>query len=97
MSRMKVIRQLADNGWISLRQLGVLLDLPSRSIYGRQRTKNPVPTVRIGGIERVYTSEVISEVQNAKKMDEGERAVLLSLLRTSQHMTSDEEEEPEDA
>lgn len=76
MSQMGVITKLIDKGWISLRQLGVLLGKPGRSIYGRQRTKNPVATIRIGGIERVYLDSVIHELERA------DEDVLLSVLRT---------------
>jgi len=76
MSQMGVLNKLIEQGWISLRQLGVLLDLPDRSIYSHQRSKNPVPTIRIGGIERVYTDSV-KEI-----LERDNRAVLLSVLET---------------
>lgn len=82
MTQMGVIRRLLENGWISLRQLGVLLQKPDRSIYGRQHTRNPVPTVRISGIERVYTDVVIQELEYTKSLEDGEADILLGLIQT---------------
>lgn len=82
MKQTEVIRNLIANGWIPLRQLGVLLNKPDRSIYGRQVTRNPVPTVRIGGTQRVYTDAVIEEIKRAKSLEPGEAEVLLSILKT---------------
>jgi hypothetical protein len=82
MTQTQVLRNLIDNGWISLRQLGVLLRAPDRSIYGRQRTKNPIQTIRIGGIERVYPDAVKLEIQQAKTLGYGESTILLNLLAT---------------
>ncbi len=79
MNQMSAINQLIDKGWISLRQLGVLLESPSRSIYGRQRTKNPVATIRIGGIERVYLESVKTELEMQG------RIVLLQVIETGLH------------
>ena len=63
MNQMAIVSRLIDRGWISLRQLGILLETPDRSIYGRQRTRNPVQTIRIGGTERVYLECVKSELR----------------------------------
>ncbi len=80
--QMRIITRLISQGWIPLRQLGALLNLPTRSIYGRQRTKNPVSTIRIGGHERVYTDVVIHELENATRLDKSESLTLLSVLNT---------------
>ena len=82
MTQMSVLKRLIEQGWIPLRQLGVLLNKPDRSIYGRQVTRNPVPTIRIGGIERVYTDTVIDEIKTAKSLESGEAEVLLSILQS---------------
>ena len=95
MTQMGVIRRLLENGWISLRQLGVLVNKPDRSIYGRQKTKNPVPTIRIGGIERVYTDVVIQEIEYAKSLEAVEADVLLELIRVG--LRDKERKEKKDA
>ena len=81
MHQMSVLNVLIERGWISLRQLGVLLEKPDRSIYGRQRGKNPVSTIRIGGLERVYTDVVVEELE---KSDLHSSDILLSVLATGQ-------------
>lgn len=86
---MHVIQKLIENGWIPLRQLGVLLGKPNRSIYGRKRTKNPVETIRIGGIERVYLESVQTELKA------GDHTVILQVIETALH--SKKRKEKEDA
>lgn len=76
MSQMAILAGLVKKGWIPLRQMGFLLELPDRSIYGRQRSKNPIPTIRIGGTERVYTDAVREELEAQG------RVVLLQVLDT---------------
>lgn len=82
MTQMAVLRTLINQGWIPLRQLGVLLNKPDRSIYGRQRTRKPIATVRIGGTERVYTDVVIEELKNARSLEPGEGEILLGILNS---------------
>ncbi len=56
----KAIDHLVEHGWISLRQMAILLGYNElRGIYQRQRGKNAIPTVRVGGIERVYTEDAL--------------------------------------
>jgi len=80
-TQMSVLRVLIERGWISLRQLGILLEKPDRSIYGRQRGKNPVSTIRIGGVERVYTDAVVAELEESELPS---AKVILSVLKTGQ-------------
>jgi len=93
MNQIGVLNVLIDRGWISLRQLGILLNTPTRSIYGRQRTKKPVETIRIGGIERVYTDTIKQELKEAKTLAPGEAGALLALLNTGTHAHERKEKE----
>ena len=81
MTRIEIIRKLVTDGWIPLRQLGILLQVPPRSIYGRQRTRNPIETVRVGGVDRVYLEVALVEVVKSKHLEQHEKAALLKLLR----------------
>lgn len=60
----QVVQHLAEHGWVSLRSAAVLLGYNElRGIYQRQRGKNAISTIRIGGIERVYRDEVLELLQ----------------------------------
>ncbi len=84
MSTLKVIEHLVDHGWISLRSMAVLLSMRElRGIYQRQRGRNAIPVIRVGGMDRVYAEDV---VRILKKVDGDKKAdadVVLSLYRTA--------------
>ncbi len=61
---MEVLGTLLDRGWIPLRQMAILLGMNElRGIYARQKGRNAIPTIRIGGIERVHADDVIETLQ----------------------------------
>jgi hypothetical protein len=81
----EVIATLIDKGWIPLRQMAVLLGYKElRGIYARQRGKNAIPTIRIGGTERVYLAEAITTLETVREDKQDEAKVILSLLRMAQ-------------
>jgi hypothetical protein len=82
-NRIEVISNLIVKGWIPLRQLAVLLGYRElRGIYARQKGRNAIQTMRIGGIERVYTNDVLETLENVKESYKPEADALLALYRT---------------
>lgn len=82
-SPLEVIRNLVNEGWIPLRQLAVLLNYKQlRAIYARQRGRNPIPTIRVGGIERVYADDVLEVIQSSSRLENAEARALISLYQT---------------
>ncbi len=80
MSQYNVIHALLNRGWISLRQMGVLLGYKDpRGIYPRQKTERAIETMRIGGVDRVYPEAVIYALQNCPPRKAEEYTVLLEL------------------
>ncbi len=59
----EVLEDLATCGWIPLRSMSVLLGYThATGVYSRQRGKNPIPTVLVGGTYRVYEDAVVAEL-----------------------------------
>lgn len=67
-----ILQTLAKQGWISLRSLGVLFGYKSnsrRAIYARQRGRNAIPSVKVGGIIRVYEQDVLNALYERAQKD----------------------------
>lgn len=76
------LHHLASHGWITLRALSSLLGYShATGIYGRQKGKNPIPTVKIGGTHRVYADDVIHELNNRPKEDQTAAQTFLGIYR----------------
>ena len=79
-SSLQVIANLIGEGWIPLRQMAVLLGMNElRGIYARQKGKNKIPTVKIGGIERVYADEALEAMRTVKHEKQPDIQVLINL------------------
>lgn len=52
-------------------------------IYGRQRGKNPIPTVKMGGTHRVYKDDVIETLKNVPEEDQDAAQVFLMMYRAA--------------
>ncbi len=77
MTELGVIQVLIERGWISLRQMGVLLGYKDpRGIYPRQKTKRAIPSMKIGGVTRVYASDAMHA------LDAPEHAMLVAFYNT---------------
>jgi len=80
----EVISTLIDKGWIPLRQMAVLLNYKElRGIYSLQRGRNAIPTIRVGGIERVYHDDVVHALKTVRSNKQDNAQILLSLLATA--------------
>ena len=68
-SQIFVLNTLIQRGWISLRQMGVLLGYKElRGVYARQKSPNPIPVIQIGGIARVYPEAVFEYLKSATRV-----------------------------
>lgn len=85
-STIKVIDHLVEHGWVSLRSMAVLLNYDElRGIYQRQRGRNAIPTIRVGGMDRVYVEDVVEILKNVPADKKPEADIVLSLYRTTLH------------
>ena len=67
----KVLHHLVKHGWVSLRSMSSILGYSHPTgIYGRQRGKKRIPTVQIGGTQRVYVDTFIETLQNVPECDQ---------------------------
>lgn len=77
-----ILNKLATRGWITLRQMGPLLGYGHpTAIYGRQKTKNPIPTIQIGCTHRVYADIVIETLNNSPPEDQEASQTMLRIYR----------------
>ena len=77
------LTHLASHGWVPLRAMAALLGYAhATGIYARQRGKNPIPVVKIGGIYRVYADDVIQELQNVPECDQIASKAFLRIYRS---------------
>lgn len=82
-SQLEVVSVLIDRGWISLRQMAALLGYKElRSIYPRQKGSHAIPTIRIGGVSRVYLDDVMETLVTVREDKQPEARVLTSLIST---------------
>lgn len=80
----EILHTLVDRGWIPLVAMATLLGYSTTSaIYQRQRGANPIPVVRVGGINRVVEEVVIESLENAHYRSHAE--VVLSVYRKIKH------------
>ncbi len=91
-SILKAIEHLAEHGWVSLRQMAILLGYNElRGIYQRQRGKHRIDTVKVGGVERVYEDTALALMTQAIAKDKtGATTVLSAYNRTKQERENDD-------
>ncbi len=78
------LRHLAVHGWVSLRSMSSLLGYAhATGVYGRQRGKNAIPTVKIGSVYRVYADDVVHELNNRPEKDQEAAGVLLRIYHAA--------------
>ncbi len=79
---MNALKCLTLRGWIPLRQMSMLLNYSTAGgIYQRQRGKNAIETVRIGGVHRVYADVVVRTLENVPSDRAEDAQMVLSLYR----------------
>ena len=82
----KVLRNLSDHGWIPLSEVGVLLGYAfPNSIYQRQQSRSAIPTIKVGGTQRVYEEDVLKALHD--HWDQSHAKLILSLYQgTKKHV-----------
>lgn len=77
------LKHLATHGWITLRSMSPLLGYThATGIYARQRSKNPIPTIKMGGTYRVYASTVVETLEAAPELDQPAAQTFLQIYRS---------------
>ncbi len=75
----KILSRLVTNGWVPLSNCATLLGYSHATvIYQRQHTKRAIPTIRVGGQNRVYEDTVISILEERQTTH---TEVMLSLYK----------------
>ena len=91
----KILARLSVNGWVPLSNLATLLGYAHPStLFRRQRntnTESRIPTIRVGGQNRVYEDTVIDLLNNSK--NETYTKTILTLYRRIKPKTLTPEEE----
>ena len=81
-SILMVLDTLEEHGWIPLRQMAVLLGYTTiRGIYQRQKGKNAIPVIQVGGTKRVYEDAVIEALEKLPADKLGGDGMTLKLYR----------------
>lgn len=89
-STVQVLEDLAANGWVPLRSMSVLLGYThATGVYSRQRGKNPIPTVRIGGTLRVYEDAVLATLRKLAEREPEDAGMIISMYRQIQKREKD--------
>ncbi len=80
---LQALEKLSKHGWIPLRAMACLLGYNElRGIYQRQRGRNAIFTIKVGGQYRVYEDEVLRTLELVTGPQKGEDAdMVLSMYR----------------
>lgn len=62
----KILHSLAERGWTSLHSVGVVLNKKGPTMHSRQKGKNRIHTVRVGGINRVSEVEFLRVLETER-------------------------------
>ncbi len=77
-----ILFRLATHGWIPLRSMSALLGYShATGVYQRQKGKNPISTILIGGTYRVYADEVIKTLESVPEKDQEASTTILKIYR----------------
>ncbi len=77
---LRVLEKLSKHGWIPLRAMAALLGYNElRGIYQRQRGRNAIPTVKVGGQYRVYEDVALQLLTTSET---GDAAMILRMYRS---------------
>lgn len=90
----QALEKLAEHGWVPLRAMAVLLGYNElRGIYQRQRGRNAIAAIKVGGQYRVYEDVVIRTL----KKEAGHKAEDAKMILTMYRAIKKQEREKLDA
>ncbi len=80
---LQALEKLVFHGWVSLRQLSAILDYKyCTEIYQRQRGRNRIDTIKIGGNYRIFEDEVVRVLKAEPAKKQANAQLMLRLLQT---------------
>ncbi len=92
MGVLQILDKLVEHGWIPLRSMAVLLGYREvRGIYQRQKGKNAIPIIQVGGTKRVYEDVVIQTLKSVPSHKERDVIPILDLYRTTKRRQEKED------
>ena len=75
-----ILSRLATRGWVPLAHMATLIGYSHVvTVYQRQGTKRAIPTIRIGGVNRVSEDVVIHTLNNIS--DKHQAKMIISLYK----------------
>ncbi len=81
----RALKILSEHGWVPLRAMAALLGYGElRGIYQRQRGRNAIPTIKVGGQYRVYEDVVIKTLEREPPTKREDAQMILRMYRTIQ-------------
>lgn len=79
-TKTEILQSLILSGWVPLRQAAVLLNYGElRGIYAKQRSRDPIPVIKIGGTYRLYADELFEHMSRSSKVEPAEYEALKHL------------------
>ncbi len=77
---LQALEKLSKHGWVPLRAMASLLGYNElRGIYQRQRGRNAIPTIKVGGQYRIYEAQAIEILKSTAGED---AKMVLSMYRS---------------
>ena len=81
----RALEKLSEHGWVPLRAMAALLGYGElRGIYQRQRGRNAIPTIKVGGQYRVYEDVVVKTLEHAPPDKREDAQMILRMYRAIQ-------------
>ncbi len=81
---LKALAKLRTHGWVPLLGMAALLGYNEpRAIYQRQRGRNAIPVVKVGGQYRVYEEAVIKTLENTTGYMREDARMVLAMYRAA--------------
>lgn len=79
---LQALEKLSKHGWIPLRAMATLLGYNElRGIYQRQRGRNAIPTIKVGGQYRVYEADAIKVLKSIDPKKREDAQMVLTMYR----------------
>ena len=99
-AKTEILQSLIRDGWVPLRQAAILLNYGElRGIYAKQRSREPIPVIKVGGTYRVYVDALFDHMASSPKVEPAEYEALKHLYEVghkeylkAQKKLSDEDE-----
>ncbi len=88
---LQALETLSRHGWVPLLAMARLLGYNElRGIYQRQKHRNAIPTIKVGGHYRVYEADVIETLEAVRGQKRGDAEMILTMYRAIKKREKDD-------